>query len=82
MVLPVFLLTSTILSYMIISECRSTRKWQYMSELKFHSSLTMEEIEENFKNVNLFDEIINGLNEALKYAKKSKELEKISNDDD
>ena len=53
-----------------------------MSELKFHSSLTMEEIEENFKNVNLFDEIINGLNEALKYAKKSKELEKISNDDD
>lgn len=40
-----------------------------MSEPKFNSSLSIEEIEENFKNINFFDGVIDGLNEALAYEK-------------
>lgn len=40
-----------------------------MSELRFESSLSMEEIENNFKDVDFFDGIMDGLNEALAYTK-------------
>ncbi len=40
-----------------------------MSEFYFESSLSMEEIEENFNNVDFFDGIMAGLNEALAYEK-------------
>ena len=40
-----------------------------MSELKFKSSLSMEEIENNFKNVDFFSGIMDGLTEALAYTK-------------
>lgn len=40
-----------------------------MSELTFKSSLTPEEIEENFKNVDFFSGIMDGLQEALAYSK-------------
>lgn len=40
-----------------------------MSELIFKSSLTTEEIEENFKNVDFFSGIMDGLQEALAYSK-------------
>jgi len=40
-----------------------------MSELQFKSSLTMEEIEENFKDIDFFSGIMDGLQEALAYKK-------------
>lgn len=40
-----------------------------MSELKFESSLTMEEIEDNFKNIDFFSGLMEGLEEALAYTK-------------
>lgn len=40
-----------------------------MSEITFKSSLTIEQIEENFKNVDVFSGIMEGLNEALAYEK-------------
>lgn len=40
-----------------------------MSELQFKSSLTMDEIEENFKDVDFFSGIMDGLQEALAYTK-------------
>ncbi len=40
-----------------------------MAERIFKSSLSMEQIEENFKNVDFFDGIMAGLNEALVYEK-------------
>lgn len=40
-----------------------------MSDLRFESSLTMEEIENNFKDVDFFSGIMDGLNEALAYTK-------------
>lgn len=40
-----------------------------MSELRFESSLSMEEIENNFKDVDFFSGIMDGLNEALAYTK-------------
>lgn len=40
-----------------------------MAELRFQSSLTMEEIEENFKNVDYFSCLMESLQEALAYAK-------------
>lgn len=39
-----------------------------MSELHFESSLSMEEIENNFKDVNFFSGIMDGLQEALAYT--------------
>ncbi len=36
-----------------------------MAELYFESSLSMEEIEENFRDVNFFDGIMEGLKEAI-----------------
>lgn len=40
-----------------------------MAELKFESSLTMEEIEKNFNDVDFFSGIMDGLQEALAYTK-------------
>ncbi len=40
-----------------------------MADLKFNSSLTMEEIEDNFKDVDFFSGIMDGLEEALAYTK-------------
>ena len=40
-----------------------------MSEIYFESSLTIEEIDRNFEDVNLFSGIMEGLNEALAYEK-------------
>lgn len=40
-----------------------------MSELSFQSSLTMDEIEKNFENVDFFSGIMEGLQEALAYTK-------------
>lgn len=40
-----------------------------MSELRFNSSLSMEEIDNNFKDVDFFGEVMDGLNEALAYEK-------------
>ena len=49
-----------------------------MSELRFKSSLTMEEIEDNFKDVDFFSGIMEGLQEALAYEKGSPSAETIS----
>lgn len=40
-----------------------------MSELRLESSLTMEEIEANFKDIDFFSGIMDGLQEALAYTK-------------
>lgn len=40
-----------------------------MDELRFESSLTMDEIENNFKDVDFFSGIMEGLQEALAYTK-------------
>lgn len=40
-----------------------------MEELRLESSLSMEEIEQNFKNADFFSGIMEGLNEALAHTK-------------
>lgn len=40
-----------------------------MSELCFKSSLSMEEIEKNFDDIDFFSGMVQGLNEALAYEK-------------
>lgn len=40
-----------------------------MSELKLESSLSVEEVEENFKDVDFFSGLMDGLQDALSYAK-------------
>ena len=40
-----------------------------MSEIRFESSLTNEEIEKNFKCIDFFSGIMEGLHEALAYEK-------------
>lgn len=40
-----------------------------MIELRAESSLTLEEIEENFKDIDFFTGIMDGLQEALAYSK-------------
>lgn len=40
-----------------------------MSDIKFKSSLSLEEIDDNFKNIDFFSGIIEGLTEALAYEK-------------
>ena len=46
-----------------------------MADLTFKSSLSAEQIDDNFKNINLFDGIMAGLEEALKYEKGKKKAE-------
>lgn len=40
-----------------------------MSELVLKSALSLDEIEENFKDVNFFEGVMDGLNEALAFEK-------------
>ena len=40
-----------------------------MSELKLRSSLTMDEIEDNFKDIDFFSSLMDGLQEALAFEK-------------
>lgn len=40
-----------------------------MSDIRFKSSLSIEEIENNFKDIDLFSGIMEGLEEALAYEK-------------
>lgn len=40
-----------------------------MSELHFKSSLTLEEIENNFKDIDLFSGIVESLEEVLEFEK-------------
>ena len=49
-----------------------------MSEKKFKSSLSMEEIENNFKDTNFFDGVMEGLEEALEYEKGTAKTETIA----
>lgn len=46
-----------------------SRRSDTMSEIRFKSSLTNEEIEKNFEGIEFFSGIIEGLNEALAYEK-------------
>lgn len=48
-----------------------------MKELEFNTSIPIEQIEDNFENVNFFDGIIEGLNEALAYEKGTAKSETI-----
>lgn len=49
-----------------------------MKDLTFQSSLSYDEIEENFKNVDFFDGIMDGLQEALLYEKGAAKAETFS----
>lgn len=49
-----------------------------MSEYIFNSSLSNEEIDNNFKNIDFFSGIMDGLNEALAYEKGSAKAATIS----
>ncbi|MBQ7097445.1 MAG: transcriptional regulator [Clostridia bacterium] len=40
-----------------------------MAEIRFKSSLSIEEVEENFKEIDFFSGIMDGLTEALAYEK-------------
>lgn len=40
-----------------------------MADLKFTSTLSMEEIEENFQGIDFFSGIMDGLEEALAHSK-------------
>ena len=40
-----------------------------MSNLKFKSSLTLEEIDKNFDDIDFFDSLMEGLEEAVAYSK-------------
>ena len=48
-----------------------------MSEKIFESSLSIEEIENNFKDINFFDGVIEGLEEALAYKEGTAKPETI-----
>ena len=43
--------------------------------LAFDSSLTVEQIEANFTGINLYEQIMKALREALEYERKSKPME-------
>lgn len=49
-----------------------------MEELKFKSSLSIEEIENNFENVDFFSSMMEGLQEALAYKKGTAKAETIA----
>ena len=49
-----------------------------MSEKKFKSSLPMEKIENNFKDTNFFDGVMEGLEEVLAYEKGTAKTETIA----
>ncbi len=47
-----------------------------MSDINFKSILSIEEIEDNFKEVDFFSEIMDGLSEVLSYEKGKATAEK------
>ena len=49
-----------------------------MSELRLESSLSQEEIEVNFKDTDLFSELMAGLSEALAYSKGTPSAETVT----
>ena len=49
-----------------------------MKEVTFQSNLSYDEIEENFKNVDFFNGIMDGLQEALFYEKGAAKVETFS----
>jgi putative transcriptional regulator len=49
-----------------------------MSELRLKSSLSMEEVENNFKDVDFFSGIMDGLQEALAYTKGKAKAETLA----
>ena len=49
-----------------------------MSDFRFESSLSVEEIDNNFKNIDFFSGIMEGLNEALAYEKGKASAETFS----
>lgn len=49
-----------------------------MTEIRFKSSLTMEEIEKNFQKTDIFSGIMDGLTEALAYEKGQASAETFS----
>lgn len=49
-----------------------------MSEPKFESSLPLEEIENNFKSIDFFSGLMDGLEEALAYSKGTASAETFS----
>lgn len=49
-----------------------------MTELKFQSNLSYEEIEHNFNNIDLFSGIMSGLEEAIAYEKGTSKSETIA----
>lgn len=48
-----------------------------MADLRFNTSLSMDEIDNNFKNVDFFDGLMEGLAEALAYTKGKASAETI-----
>lgn len=48
-----------------------------MTNAEFNTTLSMDEIDENFKNVDFFDGLMEGLTEALKYTKGKASAETI-----
>ena len=49
-----------------------------MSELILRSSLSLDEIEKNFKDINFFEGVMEGLNEALAFEKGTAKAETFS----
>lgn len=49
-----------------------------MDDLKFVSAYSIEEIENNFKDVDFFEGVMNGLDEALAFEKKTSKIDTIS----
>lgn len=49
-----------------------------MKNLEFNTSLSQEQIEENFENVNFFDGVMEGLEEAFAYEKGTAKAETIA----
>lgn len=68
---PKHQLTYTIISYIIMN-----LKGIYMAELEFKSTLSNEEIEQNFSSIDFFSGIMSGLEEALAYEKGSAKASK------
>ena len=55
------------LSINVLKKTEKQRQVNILSEIRFVSSLTKAEIEENFKNIDFFSGVEAGLDEALAY---------------
>ena len=58
-----------------VENLTNTKEVGRMSEPVFYSNLTMEEIEENFKDIDLFSGIMEALEEALSYRKQNQPVD-------